>query len=213
MGAHCAEDLPSVLLPSGRGSCTEELHSGGAPTHMRRCTEGQLGCGAQSRAGAAQRGPLGCGAQSRAGAAQRDRLAVERRVALALHRGAAWLWSAESRWRCTEGPLGCGAQSRAGAAQRDRLAVERRVALALHRGTAWLWSAESRWRCTEELSAVRLRRPRVGPLRRRLGTLAYLVDGEKLKPGFRCLWERYNERANAIEPDESTPIDVPPDLD
>ncbi len=90
--------------------------------------------------------------------------------------------------------------------------MERRVALALHRGAAWLWSAESPWRCTEELSAVRLRRPRVGPLRRRLGTLAYLVDGEKPEPGFRCLWERYNERANAIELDRSMPIDIPPNL-
>jgi len=38
-------------------------------------------------------------------------------------------------------------------------------------------------------------------------------DGEKLKPGFRRLLEKYHGRVNAIELDESTLIDVPPDLD
>jgi len=38
-------------------------------------------------------------------------------------------------------------------------------------------------------------------------------DGERLKPGFRRLLEKYHGRVNAIEPDESTPIGVPPDWD
>ena len=38
-------------------------------------------------------------------------------------------------------------------------------------------------------------------------------DGEERKPEFRSLLEKFNGRVNAIEPDESTLIDVPPDLD
>jgi hypothetical protein len=38
-------------------------------------------------------------------------------------------------------------------------------------------------------------------------------DGEKLKPRFRRLLEKYNERVNAIELDKSTLIDIPPNLD
>jgi hypothetical protein len=38
-------------------------------------------------------------------------------------------------------------------------------------------------------------------------------DGEKLKSGFRCLLEKYNERVDAIELDRSLLIEIPPNLD